>query len=293
MIGKTSRMTVRDLLPTASSIDRLDAEVLLGYLLKKDRAWMKAHDDVRVTSVIARKFRELIVRRERHEPIAHLIREKEFYGRPFFVSKHTLIPRPETELMVERALSFATGHAIIWDVGTGSGAIGVTLACECPNVIVLATDVSSKALRAAKVNAKRHHAASRMTFLKSNLLQPAAYRWLKRHAPGHKLIITANLPYLPASDKKTLAPDVVKYEPSLALFSGDDGLTLINRFLGQLSRHASEWRYGEITILLEFDPPQSTALKKIVKKLFPNAEVTIHRDLAKRNRLLEISISEI
>jgi release factor glutamine methyltransferase len=285
-------MTIRELLKDAvQQIPRHDADVLLASVLKKDRAWLLAHDDDRVAAVRARQFRSLVARRKKHEPIAYLTKEKEFYGRPFSVSTHVLIPRPETELLVERALATMTDDSVVWDVGTGSGAIAVTLAAERTDAVVLATDVSAWGAMAARWNAKRHHVAERITALKSNLLQPPAYRWLKRQSKTRQhLVITANLPYLPASDKKKLMPDVVKYEPSLALFSGTDGLTLIKRLLGQLSRHLPEWGYEHTTILLEFDPPQAAMLKKIVKKLFSHASVTTHRDLAGRNRLMEVLV---
>jgi release factor glutamine methyltransferase len=291
MIGKTPKQTLHSVLQAVpKEIDRLDAEVLLARLYRRDRSWLRVHDDLLVTAAMARKFRDLINRRRKHEPVAHLINEKEFYGRPFFVSKHVLIPRPETELLVDVALKHASDRPILWDVGTGSGAIGVTLARELLSATILATDVSSRALLAAKQNAKRHNATTQMTFLKSDLLQPAAFRWLKKHGKNNQLIITANLPYLPTSDKKELAPDVVKYEPSLALFSGSDGLTLIKRFLGQLSRHLPEWNYKEVIILLEYDPPQTRSLKQIAHRLFPDARIMVHRDLAKRDRVMEISV---
>jgi release factor glutamine methyltransferase len=290
MIGKTPTTTINTLLiEAAKRIERTDAAVLLAHVLNTQKAWLVAHRDDRVPAVQARKFRALVDRRAKHEPVAHLTNHREFYGRPFFVSRNVLIPRPETELLVDRALAVMQTDALAWDVGTGSGAIAVTLAKERTDATVLATDVSSRALTAAKQNAKRNHAGN-VTFLKSDLLQPAAYRWLKKHAKGRDLVIAANLPYLPASDKKILAPDVVKYEPSLALFSGADGLTLIKRFLGQLARHLPEWQTSSATILFEFDPPQAAELKKIAHGLFPHATVTVHRDLAKRNRLLEIAI---
>lgn len=277
MIGKTS---VQDLL--REDLDRLDAEVLLGFVLGKDRAWVKTHGRDVVDSKDARRFRALVARRKKGEPVAHLVGAKDFFGRTFTVNKWTLVPRPDTELLVERALA-ATGD-VYWDVGTGSGAVAVTLACERRGANVLATDVSDRALAVAKRNAKAHGA--KVAFLKSDLLQPAAYTWITKRR-GH-LVIAANLPYLPIRDKKVLAKDVVTYEPARALFSGDDGLHLIRRFLRQLARHVSEWRYDRVTMLFEFDPPQAKTLLALVTKTFPQAKVAMHRDLAKRERVLEI-----
>ncbi|MEN9558328.1 MAG: hypothetical protein RL141_697 [Candidatus Parcubacteria bacterium] len=281
MIGKTP---VRDLLST--SIDHLDAEVLLAHVLKKDRMWLRAHLDEPVATKDLARYQSLVTRRKKQEPVAYLIGKKDFYGRSFIVTKHTLIPRPDTELLVERALA-AQGD-VYWDVGTGSGAIAVTLACEQPRAAMLATDVSARALTVAKKNARAHGAP--VTFLKSNLLQPPAYRWLKKHRSDH-LVIAANLPYLPIADKKILAKDVTAYEPSSALFSGADGLALIRRFLGQLARHIPEWGYARVTLFLEFDPPQVKTLRAILKKIFPQSAVVIHQDLAGRNRVAELSMT--
>jgi release factor glutamine methyltransferase len=297
MSDKSQPITIQSILSHAARIiPPRDAEILLANVLRRDRTWLVTHNHTRIRAAHAKRADALIKKRQAHAPIAYLTGHKEFYGRTFVVNKHVLIPRPETELLVERACH-ATQHLnrsqslTVWDVGTGSGAIAVTLAKELRDTKILATDISARALTVARKNAKRHNASSRITFLKSNLLQPHSYRWLETHAtPQTHLLITANLPYLPASDKKILQPDVVNYEPPQALFSGTDGLLLITRFLKQLSRHLPEWNYGDTTILLEFDPPQANALKKLTKQLFPHASLSIHQDLAKRNRVLEIRV---
>jgi release factor glutamine methyltransferase len=278
------------------TIGRLEAEILLAFVLKKDRMWLIAHSDEQVKDLPLRRFNVLIKQRVQHEPIAYILGEKDFYGRPFFVNRHTLIPRPETELMVETVVG--TRHAvslpIIWDVGTGSGALAVTLACEVQDATVLASDVSAQALVVARKNAKRHGAEKRITFVKANLLDKKIEKIISdmgRGNPAPTLIITANLPYLPMSDQKILEPDVVKFEPSSALFCERDGTELIIKLLDQIALAKHAWRFSSITILLEFDPPQAKELKKIAKSTFPYAIVTIHKDLAKRNRLLEIRIA--
>ena len=292
------RMTVNDALHDAAhrlqpkiitcaadkSLGHLEAEILLGHALNKDKVWLLTHPDSPLLTADSRLFDSLIRRRLKHEPIAYILGEKEFYGRRFVVTKDTLIPRPETETMIE----LAKDADVIWDVGTGSSAIAVTLAKELPDARVLATDIGSKTLLVAKKNA-RILGAKNIAFLKSDLLQPAAYRWLAKNANKNRLIVCANLPYLPTSDAKKLDADVVKFEPKRALFSGADGLDLISRFLGQLSRHLDEWDYASSTILVEFDPPQAVTLRRIAKKLFPGSDVTIHKDLAGRNRVLKIT----
>jgi len=281
------------------SLGRLEAEILLGYAMKKDKVWLLTHPNSELRTTRQRLFDSHIRRRLKHEPIAYILGKKEFYGRRFVVTKDTLIPRPETEMIIDLVVGagfprpgrHAEGRGdrapTVWDVGTGSGAIAVTLAKQYPTIKILATDVSIKTLAVARKNARLLRAKN-VTFLKSDLLQPAAYRWLAKNAKGKHLTICANLPYLPTSDIKKLDADVVKYEPTRALFSGKDGLDLISRFLGQLSRHLDEWDYASSTILVEFDPPQTATLKRIAKKLFPSSTVTIHKDLAGRNRVLKI-----
>ncbi|MBP9869168.1 peptide chain release factor N(5)-glutamine methyltransferase [Patescibacteria group bacterium] len=296
-------------------LGRLEAELLLGHVLGMDRVALIAHADRRIGSATIRRFDALIRRRLRHEPISQITGTKGFYGRDFSVTKNVLTPRPETELLIELALSLCHPRAggdpasrsrnpdsrlhgndtgvVFWDVGTGSGAIAVTLACETSESPILATDLSLRAIEMAKHNAKKHGVTKRIRFEKSDLLQPVAYRWLKKQAAeNNTLIICANLPYLPDSDKKELEPDVVKFEPSSALFAGTDGLRLIRKLLGQLARHLPEWGYKKTTMLFEFDPPQSQVLLSLAQSLFPNASsVEILRDLAERDRILKISLT--
>jgi release factor glutamine methyltransferase len=279
-------------------LGRLEAELLLGHVLGMDRVALITHADRRIGSAILRRFDALIRRRLRHEPVSQITGSKGFYGRDFSVTKHVLTPRPETELLVEEALkewipasAGMTGGAVFWDVGTGSGAVAVTLASETSESPILATDLSLRAIEIAKQNAKKHGVTKRIRFEKSDLLQPVAFRWLKKQAAENEtLIICANLPYLPDSDKKELEPDVVKFEPSSALFAGTDGLRLIRKLLGQLARHLPEWGYKNATLLFEFDPPQSQILLSLAQSLFPGASVEILPDLAKRDRILKISL---
>ncbi len=273
------------------SIGRLEAEILLAFVLKKDRMWLISHSDAPVNDLHIRRFNVLVKQRVQHEPIAYILGEKDFYGRPFFVNRHTLIPRPETELIAETVVG--TRHAvslpIIWDVGTGSGALAVTLACEMPDATLIASDVSAPALVVAKKNAKRHGVEKRITFVKADLLNQKIQTILVlKNAPT--LIISANLPYLPMSDKNILAPDVVKFEPSSALFCERDGMELIIKLLDQIALAKHTWHFSSITILLEFDPPQAKELQKIAKSTFPGATVRVLKDLAKRNRVLLIQI---
>lgn len=300
------RMTVKRLLARAAkrlqpkrivceadrSLGWLEAEILLAHALKRDRAWLAAHADESVRAIDVKRFQKLVARRARHEPVAYILGEKDFYGRPFIVNKYVLIPRPETELLVDLARQTARPNEriLIWDVGTGSGAVGVTLAAELPRVSVIATDISTKTVKVAIENARRHGVADRMHILKvgatrgSPLLGATVLRLIQRHAKTRPLVIVANLPYLPDGDRKKLDADVIKYEPNDALFAGKDGLDVIKRFLRQLARSDLKPH----AVFLEFDPPQAAQLTALAKKLFPASHAAVHKDLAGRNRVLEI-----
>ncbi|MFA4955149.1 MAG: peptide chain release factor N(5)-glutamine methyltransferase [Patescibacteria group bacterium] len=277
---------------TCSALDsrRLEAEILLAYALKRDRIWIMANPGYRLPSTVYRLFLQLISRRRKHEPIAYILGEKEFYGRSFKVTRDVLIPRPETELLVD-LIKASDGKPFIWDVGTGSGALAVTLAKEIPGSPILATDISPAALKVARKNA-RLLAGKKIRFLKASLLDSRVKKILTQAAKKFPtLVVAANLPYLPISDKTKLEPDVTKYEPNVALFSGADGLELITRFLNHLAIERRHLGFKRVTIYLEFDPPQAKKILKLAKTLFPRAEIRIHKDLAKRNRVLEISTS--
>ena len=300
-------MTIRELLSATAKqlqpkkitcaadrdLGRFEAEILLAHVVKKDRAWLLTHDDYCLSSTIYRLFRSLVARRLKHEPIAYIQGEKEFYGLPFSVNRHTLIPRPETEQVVELACAAIkrkpknkkARHAapLLWDIGTGCGAIAIATAKHIPGCHVLATDISSASLTIAKKNAQRNK-VSNIKFLKSNLVDLSARRFLEKMKTSH-LVITANLPYLPTNDKKTMDRDVVGYEPSSALFSGPDGLALIEKLLRQLA--AFDIHFG--TLLLEHDPRQTKKLHAMAMKLLPHGTVQTHKDLAGRDRVTEIT----
>jgi release factor glutamine methyltransferase len=275
-------------------VGRLEAEILLAHVLKRDRAWLLSRPDLRLTTDDSRLFSDLVSRRANHEPVAYILGRKEFYGRDFKVTPDALIPRPETELIVD-LVKRSTKHEVrstpfILDLGTGSGALAVTLAKEIDGVTVLATDISPKALAVARRNAKNYNAKN-ISFLVADLLDVKVLTRLRQASKkSPMLIIAANLPYLPESDKKNLDADVVEFEPSGALFAGQDGLTLIKRFLTQLARHQGSLGFETIRAYFEFDPPQAADLKRVAQKLLPKAKILIHKDLANRNRILEISI---
>lgn len=207
---------------------RLDAELLLAHVLERTRAWLWAHPDAEVAADTEAQFVGLLARRQRREPLPYLLGSWEFYGRTFTVTPDVLIPRPETELLVELVLAWAHTRQArrIADIGTGSGAIAITLAAEMPSLHLLAVDLSAKALAVARLNAQQLGVAERITFIHGDLLQPL------RAAPGMPLdAIAANLPYIAAEEYPTLMPEVRDYEPREALLAEEQGIALIRRLI--------------------------------------------------------------
>ena len=202
---------------------RRDAELLLLHHLGKDKAWLMAHGDEEFFASESIGYEALIERRYRGEPIQHIIGECEFYGLPFRITKDVLVPRPDTEHLVEKAIELAQRfeRPRIVDVGTGSGAIAVALAHKLGGASVTATDLSGAALEVARENAARNHVGIR--FLQGDLLGPLAGE--------HFDIVASNPPYVPDSDRALIAVEVREYEPALALFGGADGLDVYRRLI--------------------------------------------------------------
>jgi len=230
-----------------------------------------------------RRYLGLLQRRQAGEPVAYLTGRREFMGHELRVDRRVLTPRPETELLVARALAHLPGNGSGWrvvDVGTGSGAIAVSLAAARPELRVVATDVSPEALAVARGNARRVLGPEwwrRVRFRAGNSLEPVG-------RPGD--VIAANLPYVPSTEMDRLPVPVRQYEPSLALDGGADGLDLYRALLRQVP---GKVRPGGI-LLMECDPRQAKVLAGIARKAFPDAQVVVRRDLAGRDRLVEVVV---
>ncbi len=202
-----------------------DAELLLRHALHCDGAWLFAHADDCIPGHCVQQLEPLLRRRMAGEPVQYILGEVEFFGLTFSVHPAVLIPRPETELLVEHVLDFlrGRGHPRVLDVGTGSGAIAVALAAECPQARCVAVDLSSTALSVAAENASRHGVADRIEFHISDLFSAVG---------GERFdCIVSNPPYVPLTDKDSLAVEVRDYEPELALFAGEDGLAIYRRLI--------------------------------------------------------------
>lgn len=219
-----------------SRLDRLDAELILAETLSVERIFLHAHPDRELTEVERQAADELASRRASHEPLAYVLGEKEFFGRSFKVTADTLIPRPETEAIVEDIIKLAPKTVL--DVGTGSGCIAITVALELPGSSVTAVDISPKALEVARENAQAHHA--HIDFRESDLLE---------NTEKYDLIV-ANLPYV---DRNwDWLSEELNFEPNSALYAEDEGLDLIKKLIATSDKHLEEKGY----IVLEADRSQ-------------------------------------
>lgn len=265
---------------------KIDAQALLAFVLDKGTAYLFAHgDDVLLDDKDA-EFRALVLRRAAHEPVAYLVGKKEFYGRPFLVTQDVLIPRPDTETLVDAAKTLITDRTLVIDVGTGSGAVAVTLALESHRPVV-AIDESSEAIVIAKNNATANGAES-IAFLEGNLLTP-----LFAESEGETLathvVIVANLPYLSALQYDALDPDVQHYEPTRALVSGIDGLDHYDALFAQIALRRNALPHA-LDVVIEIDQSQKLSAPGLIRKYFPIAKITVINDLAGRPRVVVASL---
>lgn len=261
----------------ASGIDGLDARVLLAYALHCEITWLLAHDDAPVDRAQASRFQTLVERRRAGEPVAYLTGERLFFGLPFHVSPAALIPRPETEHLVEAALEWARsrGRVRIADVGTGSGAIAVSLAVHLPETRVVATDRSRPALRVAAQNVARHHLDERVSLVQADLTAPLR--------PPFDLI-ASNPPYIPTSQLAQL--EVARHEPRAALDGGRDGLAVIRHLLADAPRLLA--RPG--LLLVEIGAGQAPAVCQLAGEIFHEADVSVVCDYGGHERVLRVAL---
>ncbi len=270
------RRAVRDLAQAGIPDARLDAEILLAEARALSRASVLAHLDDRADDATGTRYTALVSRRARHEPVAYITGRRAFYGLDFAVDRRVLIPRPETEMLVEAALAWLATRltATVFDVGTGSGAIAVALAAHTPpGVRFVALDISPDALTVARENAARHDVAARIEFRASDLLG---------EAPGRADLIVANLPYVSRTEWPDLTPDIVDYEPRAALDGGLDGLDAFRRFFMQAPAHLAPGG----ALMLEIGWTQASAASALAQATFPAATISVRRDGAGLDRLV-------
>lgn len=256
----------------------LDAALLLGHLLGLDRAALYARMLDDVPSDLSAAFDALVARRLGHEPVAYLTGTKEFMGLPLTINAAVLVPRPETELLVEwgeRWLGARQTRARVVDVGTGSGAIAVALASRVPHIRVVASDISLLALEVARDNARRYAVAGRVAFVRGDLLS-----WLGRSVD----LILANLPYL--TDAQAEASDL-HMEPRAALAGeGADGFDLYRALIPQIALHLAPGG----AFAFEIDPAQMVTAMTLCRESFPSASLAARHDLAGLARFVTVEM---
>lgn len=259
--------------PTAA----LDADLLLAHVLGIPKEELYAHLDVGITEEALEAHRALIARRAEGEPVAYLRGWKEFFGLRFAVDRRVLIPRPETEVLVEAAIEFLrrTGRSDVADVGTGSGAIAIAVALAVPHARVLATDASAEALEVARANVRAHGVESRVELREGDLLDPV-------DAPVD--LVAANLPYLRPEALERLGGDrtSLAFEPPVAVLAGSDGLDVIRRCIDELPE---KLRPGGAA-LFECDPPQASEVEELLRRAV-GATTRVLPDLAGAPRVVE------
>lgn len=272
---------------TVKQNPRLDAQVLLSYVLGVNSAYLFTHGDETVKSDAAETFQRLVARRARHEPVAYLTQTKAFFGRDFFVNQHVLIPRPDTEVLVEAALRVIDFRSTIIDVGTGSGAIAISLELETHRP-TFAIEIDRDTKSVAGHNARS--LGAQITFLEGSLFEPFA----ALEPTADHLAITANLPYLTPWQWNDLDADVKDYEPRLALVGGADGLALYDELCNQIRTYLHEAsRKGKriaIDLFIEIDPSQRQTAPSLLATHFPDAKIEIIKDMSGRERVVHAAI---
>ena len=265
---------------------RLDAEVLLGHLLEKSRLQLYLHFEMPVFQEHLTPFRELIKKRIAHTPVSYLTNRKEFMSLDFYVDERVLIPRPETEQLVETILTTKTGEfRRLLELGTGSGVIATSLAMQQPEWEIVATDISEPALAVARKNAETHACISQIEFLSGDLFEPIEA--INTNGNARFDWIVCNPPYIKNTERDTLSPDVRDYEPEIALFAGDDGLAVIRRLIAE----APKYLVPNGKLILEIGATQADAVRTLLDAESGYATYELFKDYAEKERVVLASVS--
>ena len=263
-----------------------DAQLLLAHVMGHPRTWLLAHLDAPLSPSMLESADQAFARLEAGEPLPYILGHWEFYDLDFDITPDVLIPRPETEMMVEKAikwLSVSPERRTVADIGTGSGIIAASIAMHVSSANILATDISHAALKVAKRNAEKFHVHHRIDFLQCDIL-PQHVDPLP--TDSHFDLICANLPYIPTATMRSLP--IYGREPTLALDGGEDGLDLYRRLLDI----APAWLAPNGLILLEIEASQGVKALNLASDKFSEASISLHQDLVGHDRLLEISFRE-
>ncbi|MEX2236231.1 MAG: peptide chain release factor N(5)-glutamine methyltransferase [Dehalococcoidia bacterium] len=264
----------------AAGIDdsRLEAELLAAEAFGWSRAQLLARLGEPANGDERRQFERLLERRLRREPLAYTLGFREFYGRRFMVNRDVLIPRPESELLVSGALGVMTPGSLVVDVGTGSGAIGISIAAERTDVRVVELDISPSALRVAASNAVALGVHDRVDFVVADLL--SAFR----RPSGRPCVFVANLPYVATELAGSLQPEIRDWEPAEALYAGNDGLSVLRRFLEQLRGEQAPGDHA----LIEMGLGQAEEVIGLALGLMPGIKAEVVKDGTGIDRVLHL-----
>lgn len=280
-------MTIREALDVSNrTVSVREAEIFLQHVLKVKREYLHAHSEQTLTQAQVDDYEKLIKQRENNEPVAYIIGKKEFYGLPFKCDKRALIPRPETESIIDLFLKHARHSSLeILELGTGCGNIALTIALELKrrkiDAEITATDISTEALALAKENQAVLVPDTKIEFLKADLFDHPKIQ-------GPYDFILANLPYVPETWKTDpdAQRDVVFFEPDIALFGGANGLNIYREFFKQAPRFLA----GNGVVIVEYNETQTAEIKTLAKRAFPDRPITVHQDYAGLDRVLEIGL---
>lgn len=278
MTLKQALACAREIL-TSHKIDdaRIESELLLRHALNITRIQLYLSLENELGPEQEATYLDLVGRRAKSEPTAYIIRNREFYGLDFYVDSRVLIPRPESEILVEKALEFARNHPVhtIADIGTGCGAIAICLAINLPTVRIFSTDLSADALDVARFNCEKHKVVDRIKLIQGDLMEPL-------HEPVD--LIVSNMPYVRKVDLPVM--ETAGFEPALALDGGVSGLDKIS----QLCYQASDKLRPNGCLLLEIGAGQKEAVVGLLQGLFPSATIAVTKDLGGIERVVSLTL---
>ncbi len=278
MTIKQALSRAREIL-TANNIEDppLESELLLRHSLKIGRVQLYLELDQELSPQHEKIFWDLIKRRLGHEPTAYILKHREFYGLDFYLDSDVLIPRPESELLVEKTLELAKNRPVstIADIGTGCGAVAISLALNLPHAKIYATDISAAALRVALFNCQKHRVVNKICLLQGDMLDPL---------PGPVDLVVANLPYVKESE--VFQTSIASFEPALALNGGQDGLEKIRQLCSQA---VNKLRPGGC-LLLEIGQGQRKAVTAFLCSLFPLSQIEVTPDLSGIDRVVSLTL---
>mgnify|MGYP001599721155 FL=1 len=272
------------MLPTKVKNSMLDFDLLKARAIKKPKEFLYSHPEYRLSIWQQLRLKYFVFLRKKGYSVAAITKHKEFYGLDFFVNKNVLIPRPDTELMVTKAIEeirkLGNKEIILIDVGTGSGCVPISVLKNLPTPMpTYAVDISDQALNVAKNNAKIHDV--KIQFFHGNLLEPIIKKIINHKS---KIIITANLPYL--TEKQFQSEPSIQREPKTALVADKNGLALYEKLLQQIKLLPTTY---SLLLLLEIDPSQTEEISKLIKQYLPQSKIEIKKDLGGLDRLVKIT----